>query len=87
MKKKWSKIWKEFNNWWSDYSGWPFWSTQQRKLTQLIHVEFPSVNTRKLWACFNSECNRRDNKTLTLSWKKQQNVIKNAVATQRSNNG
>ncbi len=81
MKKKWSKIWKEFNDWCDNYC-WAIWDNQRRKLTQLIRAEFPNVNTRKLWAYFNSECDNRDNKTYTLSWKQQQNVIKNAVAAQ-----
>lgn len=81
MEKKWSKIWKEFNNW-CDKHGVINWDYQQRKLSQLVHAEFPNVNTRKLWAYFNSKCNKLDNKMYTLSWRRQQNIIKSAVKTQ-----
>lgn len=98
MKNEWSKIWKEFNLWWSSSSKrciCPNWQTQKRKLGKLIQAEFPTTNIRKLWAylettlknkCIFSMRGKPPHIYTVIcergTWAKQQNIIKKAVAAQ-----
>ncbi|KKM04784.1 hypothetical protein LCGC14_1760720 [marine sediment metagenome] len=82
MEKKWSKIWKTFNKW-HNTKGCVAWASQKRQLTQLILAEFPKINIRKVWACYDREFLDKYSRYGLPSWIQQQNIIKNAVKAQK----
>ncbi len=81
MKKKWSKIWREFNSWCDKLSD-PNWYSQKRQLSKLIRREFPKTNIRKLWVCYEHNYKDMCARDPWSSWRRQQDIIKKAVAAQ-----
>lgn len=81
MRKKWLKIWQEFNSWFDRLPD-PSWCSQKRQLGKLIRREFPKTNTRKLWVCYQHKFDEICIRDMWCSWRRQQNIIKNAVKAQ-----